>query len=193
MRSPAAKGSICVAVLVTVVHFCATSEARAQATAFVGGAATVPVSDFGDEKKNRPGWMGFGGVLFAAGEGGLAVGGEGFYGSNNHQNPGDKTDLYGGLALIAYSSQDPNALAATLFGGAGILVNSFKSASAPDLDAWQSAFAASVGLGVDFPLGGVGLSLAAKYIQDFGKTDTTKLLAIRAVVMIPLGGRGGAR
>ena len=61
---------------------------------FLGGGATLPMGDYKDFAKT--GWIATAGVGFDVGSRGLWVEGQGYYGSNKHDDgSGDKTDLLG--------------------------------------------------------------------------------------------------
>ena len=82
---------------------------------FVGGGGTIPVQDFSDFDGDGAGvdganfgWQGTAGAQVAVGESGLTVGPRVYYGSNSHETDGDKTNLYGGTALVNYGFGDPD-------------------------------------------------------------------------------------
>ncbi|MDX1494339.1 MAG: hypothetical protein R3253_09785 [Longimicrobiales bacterium] len=159
---------------------------------FIGGGASVPTgdfSDFGDGDGANAGWMGFGGVLFPIGEAGLSAGVEGFFGSNSHDTDGDKTDLYGGMALLGYSfGAEGAAVSPLVFGGLGFLTHSYKSESFPSAEGSESGLALGFGAGLGFPLGGVGGMLAASYNMGLGDVDATTFIGISAAIQIAMGG-----
>ena len=69
-----------------------------------GDTATIPVGDFSDFPEvgtdgANTGRQGTAGAQFAVGEAGLSVGPRVYYGSNNHDTTGDKTNLYGGYGF----------------------------------------------------------------------------------------------
>lgn len=167
------------------------ATAQAQAV-FVGGGATVPTgdfSDFGGGDGANTGWMGFGGVLFPVGDAGLSAGAEAFYGSNSHDTDGDKTNLYGGLALLAYSFGAPGAAVSPMvFGGLGFMTHSYKSESFPAAEGSESGLAMGFGAGLGFPLGGVGGMVAASYNMGLGNIDATTFIGISAGIQIAVGG-----
>jgi hypothetical protein len=167
-------------------------DASAQVSAFVGGGVTIPMGDFadfngdaaGDEGANT-GWQAAAGVLFAVGESGLSVGGRGFYGSNNHDTEGDKTNLYGatGLATFAFGS---GTISPFIYGELGFLTHSYKSDTFEDES--SSGLALGGGAGLTFPLGGLAGHVVAGYMMGSGDVDGTDLVGISAGVNIPFGG-----
>ncbi len=176
--------------LTAVVALLSASGAAAQTTVFVGGAATIPVGGYAEVA--RTGWMAFGRALFGVGDARLSLGAEGFVGSNRHDITGEKSNLYGGTALVGLSIHDSDAVGVSVFGGVGGMIHSRKSESFPGLDTSKAGLTASVGAGLEVPLGPVGGFLAGTYTQGLGAVDTaafpTRFLAISGGVTIPLGG-----
>jgi hypothetical protein len=143
------------------------APASAQVFGFLGAGATIPTSDYGDYANT--GWMGAAGVGFPIGDAGLAVGAEGFYGQNNHDYDGDKTNPYGALGFVQYSFGDQARLHPYLLGGAGILVHKYSSDNFNGDS--ESQFAYSFGAGLAYPLGATtGLYGEGRY---WGSEDTT--------------------
>ena len=159
---------------------------------FLGAAATIPTqdfADFGDGDGAKTGFMGFGGVLFPVGTGAVSVGAEGFFGSNSHETEGNKTNLYGALALVALTLGDEfTSIRPAFFGGLGYMTASFKSESFPGLEGSESGLAGGAGLAVGFPLGGIGGSIAGSYNFGLGDLDEITFIGISALVQIPVGG-----
>jgi hypothetical protein len=157
---------------------------------FLGAAATIPTqdfADFGDGDGAKTGFMGFGGVLFPVGTGAVSVGAEGFFGSNSHETEGDKTNLYGALALVALTLGDEfTSIRPSFFGGLGYMTHSYKSETFAEGS--ESGLAGGAGLAVGFPLGGIGGSIAGSYNFGLGDLDGTTFIAISALVQIPVGG-----
>jgi len=171
--------------LVAALTLTLSGDLSAQASVFLGGGLTIPTGEYSDYAKT--GWNGFGGVLFAVGEAGLAVGAEGFFGSNSHDYEGDKTNLYGGMGLVSYSIDTGSSAAPFVFGGVGYMTHSYKSDDFPDDEGSASGLAAGFGGGVSFPLGGVNGILAGSFVSGFGDIDGTHLVGINAAVQIPFG------
>ena len=145
----------------------APATAGAQAFGFLGAGVTFPTGDYGDYANT--GWLGAGGVGFPIGDAGLAVGAEAFYGQNNHDYDGDKTNPYGVLGFVQYSFGDPAKLHPYVLGGAGLLVHKYSS-DVGNGDS-ESQFAYSFGAGVAYPLGATtGLYGEGRY---WGSDDTT--------------------
>lgn len=164
--------------------------AHAQAV-FLGASAIVPTgdfSDFGAGDGANTGWMGFGGVLFPVGEAGLSAGVEGFFGSNSHDTDGDKTNLYGAMALLGYAFGAPTEVSPMVFGGLGYLTHSYKSEDFPSAEGSESGLALGFGAGLGFPLGSVGGWAAASYNMGLGDVDGTTFLAISLGIQIAVGG-----
>ena len=114
-----------------------------------GGGATIPVSDFSDfpgvgTDGANTGWQGTLVAQFAVGEAGLFCRPRVYYGSNNHDTTGDKTNLYGGTALVNYAFGDPEVVNPFLWDEFGFMAHSFKSDLLPltegrDTAAWWLA------------------------------------------------------
>ena len=158
----------------------------AQAAAFVSGGVTFPTGEYADYAS--AGWMAQGGVLFPVGAPGLGVGALGFYGSNNHDIDGDKTNLYGGLAVAAYTIGDPAATSPYVGAGVGLMTHSYKSESAPSFEGSESGLAAGAVAGVNVPLGGVMGFVEAMFLTGFGDVDGTHVFGANVGVQFPLGG-----
>ena len=162
------------------------SSAQGQGSVFFGGGATFPVSDFGELAKT--GWQGWGGVLVPVSDAGISLGFEGFYGKNNHETDGNKTALWGGLALVGMEFGDPEALQPTVFGGLGFMRRSFSSEATPILDNGASSFAWGGGAGVGFPLGGVRGFAGGSYTSGTGDVNFgVRFVTLGVSVMIPIG------
>lgn len=175
----------CIPVVVALFAWTAPLDVSAQGI-FVGGGVTVPTSDFGDFANT--GWMGFAGVLTPVGDQGFSVGAEGFFGSNGHEIEGDKTNLYGGMALASLSFGGETAPATPfVFGGLGFMTHSYKSESTPQFEDSATGMTLGGGGGVTFPLGGAQGILAGTYIQGFGDIDETSLFGISAGVQFLFG------
>ncbi|MDX1395786.1 MAG: hypothetical protein R3195_15495 [Gemmatimonadota bacterium] len=156
---------------------------------YFGAGATFPTGDFGDYADT--GWMGVAGVTFDIGTGGLWVGGEGFYGQNNHsddlaptptEEAGAKTNPYGAMGIVGYGTGDGESLGFYFFGGAGLLVHKYSSDVSDSVS--DSNFGYQAGAGVSFPLGG-SLDLWGEG-RFMGASDTT-FFGLLAGLSIGLG------
>lgn len=127
--------------------------AQAQTTLYIAGGGSFPTGDFGDYAKT--GWMGAAGAIFGIGDSGFGVGGEVFYGQNNHEFEGvdldSKTNPYGVMAIVDYTFGTDGGIRPYVFGGAGLMVHRF-SGDGIDSDS-ESGFGYQFGAGVAFPVG----------------------------------------
>jgi len=148
------KRSVLLLAVIALVGFAVPSHAQAQTTLYVSGGAAIPTGDFGTYANT--GWMAAAGVLFGIGESGLGVGGELFYGQNNHKSESsffdnEKTTPYGAMAIVDYSFSTGGGIEPYVFGGAGVLIHKF---SADNIESESnSAFGYQFGAGVAFPIG----------------------------------------
>ncbi len=149
-----------------LVGFAMPSGANAQAVIYVSGGGSFPTGDFGDFAKT--GWMAAAGVLFDVGAEGVGVGVEGFYGQNNHETEGDKTNPYGAMAIIDYVFDTGSNAVPYVFGGAGLLVHRYSS-DVFDTES-DSQFGYQFGGGIGF---GVSENVTA-YVEGryMGSSDT---------------------
>ena len=189
------KRLFCLALATTFLALSAPADSSAQTSIFVGGGATIPVSDFSDfdgagagTDGANTGWQGTVGALFAVGEAGLAVGPRVYYGSNSHETTGDKTNLFGGTAVALYGFGDPEALNPYVFGEFGVMSHAFKSDAAPATDATSTAAVWGGGVGVGFPLGGVTGFVSAGYTAGLGDNSGTTYFALFAGATFAVGG-----
>lgn len=182
------------ALATAVVALSAASDASAQAAISVAGTATIPTGDysdfvFGAGDGANTGWQGTVVALFGVGDGGLSVGPRVYYGSNNHDTDGDKTNLFGGTAVASYSLGDPAALNPFLFGEFGVMSNSFKSESVPaSADTKSTAVVWSGGAGLGFPIGGVNGFVAAAYTAGLSDNSAITYVGVYAGVTFAVGG-----
>lgn len=167
----------------------APHHASAQIAIQVGGAATFPLGDGVDDYGSyaKTGWMAAAGVNVPIGEAGLGVGAAGFFGSNNHETDGEKTNLYGILGTVGYTISTGAPIMPYVYGGLGFMTHAFKSDTLGDDSA--SALAWGGGAGIGFPLGGIGGSIEGFYLAGTGDDlSGTKLFGVGAGISIPLGG-----
>lgn len=164
---------------------CTPYGADAQSV-FVAAGATIPTGDYGDYAKT--GWGASVGALLPVGTAGVALGARGFYGSNNHDVDGEKTNLFGGMAMVNYSFQTGTQLTPFVSGQFGFMSHQFKTDDPNLEEGTESGAAFALGGGLGFPLGGVQGFVAAAYQQGLGDIDTTKFIGVVAGVSIPLGG-----
>ncbi|NNL30949.1 MAG: hypothetical protein HKO77_08000, partial [Gemmatimonadetes bacterium] len=106
----------------------------------------------------------------------------------SHDTDGDKTNLYGGMALLGYSFGSPAEVSPMVFGGLGFLTHSYKSDTFPAAEGSESGLALGLGAGLGFPLGSVGGMVAASYNMGFGDVDGTTFVGISAAIQIAVGG-----
>jgi opacity protein-like surface antigen len=157
----------------------------AQSSVWLGGGPTFPMSDYGDYAKT--GWMasaGFGLGLGSTGKLGLQF--EGLYGSNSHEDEGDKTTLYGGMVNLAYQLGNTAKLHPYVFGGGGLLVHKYGSDTSPADGESDSKFTYQIGGGLDIPMKSFGLWVDIRYlarVEDY----STALIPIMFGIYIPLG------
>jgi len=140
--------------------------AQAQTTLYIAGGATFPTGDFGEYANT--GWMAAGGAIFGLGDSGFGVGGEIFYGQNNHGSDevdlDSKTSPYGIMAIADYAFGSEGSIRPYVFGGLGVLVHRF-SAEGFEAES-ESQFGYQAGAGLGFP---IGLFIEGRYM---GSSDT---------------------
>jgi len=180
-------------LVVFAVALMLLSPARsfAQASVFVGGAATFPVgniSSTGGFVGADTGWQGTVGAQFAIGASGLTIGPRVYYGSNKHSLAGDRSNLLGGAALLNYGFGDPQSVNPFLWGEVGVLSHAFKSDSDPSTDATSTAGAMAGGAGIGLPLGGVSAFVAAGYNSHLGGDIDTTYFGVYAGLNFSVGG-----
>ena len=163
-------------------------------SAFVGGGITIPngdYSDFGDGDGAKTGYMAMGGVSFPIGEGNLSVFGEGFYGMNDHEHEGDKTNLYGAMGGLLLGLAEEGEPGPYVFGQVGFMVHDYKSDDSPSEEGSETGLGFGGGAGYSVPLGSLTGWAEGRYM--FGKFDdgNTTYFGILAGLSFPLGGDGG--
>lgn len=146
--------------------------AQSQTTLYIAGGASFPTGDFGEYADT--GWMGAVGAIFGLGDSGFGVGGEFFYGQNNHSvedfDLNSKTSPYGAMAIVDYAFGEPGTVRPYVFGGLGVLVHRF-SADGFDSES-ESQFGYQFGAGVGLPM---GLFFEGRYM---GSEDTNYFAAL---------------
>jgi len=185
------KRLFCLALATTFLALSAPADSSAQTSVFIGGGATIPVSDFSDFGGGdgaNTGWQGTAGAQFVIGEAGLTAGPRVFYGSNNHDTTGDKTNLYGATALVNYNFGDPEEVSPFVWGEFGLMSHAFKSESFPAFEDTSTTAMWSGGAGVGFPLGGTNGFVAAGYTAGLGDNSGTTLFGVYAGVNVAVGG-----
>jgi hypothetical protein len=185
------KCALWAAALFAVPGFTIPGHASAQSV-FLGGGGTFPTgdySDFGDGDGAKTGFMAFGGIDFPVNENGLSVFGEGYFGVNNHDYEGDKTNLYGAMAggLFDFNADGPGPY---VFGQVGLMVHSYKSDNFPEDEDSETGLGFGVGAGYGFPLGSMSGFVEGRYLQGNFDDGNTTFFAVFAGVSIPLGGEG---
>ena len=167
------------------------AHSSAQTSIFVGGAATFPVGSLtssGPFVGANTGWQGTVGAQFAIGESGLTLGPRVYYGSNKYETGGDKSNLFGGTALLNYGFGDPLSVNPFLWGEVGVLSYAFKSDSDPSAEATSTAGTVAGGAGIGFPLGGVSGFVAAGYNSHLGGDVETTFFGVFAGLSFAVGG-----
>jgi len=177
-----------------ILALSAPADASAQGAVFIAAGGTLPTADFKDFGAGdgaNVGWMASAGVQVPVGSAGLSVGARGFYGSNNHDADGDKTNLYGGSGLATFQFGEADAVSPFVYGEFGYQAHAFKSDSAPSFDDTEWNPFVGGGAGIGFPAGGVRVFAVAGYSQGFGSEGgQTTYLSGSAGVNIPFGGNG---
>ncbi len=178
------KRLFCAALATAFFALSTPVDSSAQGDMFLGGGATIPVSDYGEIAKT--GWQAWWGFLVPVSDGGISWGIEGFYGKNSHETDGDKTTVLGGLALVGWEGGDPEGLQPTVFGGVGVMNRKFTTLSVTGPG--STSFAWSGGAGVGFPLGGVKGFAGGTYTSGTGDDNSgTRFVALGVSVIIPIG------
>jgi hypothetical protein len=140
-----------------------TSASSAQL--FIGGGPTFPNGDYGEYAKT--GWLATVGIGFDLGTKGLWLAPEFLYGSNSHSDiDGDKTNLYGGDAVLGYTFRRDKSVRPYIFGLGGYLVHQYSPADGEGDS--EGAFAYGFGGGLAFKLGGISLWSEARYMSRDG-------------------------
>jgi hypothetical protein len=168
----------------------APANTSAQASVFIGGAATFPVGSLTSEggfAGANTGWQGTIGAQFAVGQSGLTLGPRVYYGSNQHSREGNKSDLLGGAALLNYGFRDPMTLNPFLWAEVGVLSHAFTSASDPNTEATSTSGVVAGGVGLGIPLGGIGAFVAAGYNSGLGGDFDTNFFGLYVGLSIGLG------
>ncbi len=177
--------------LIAALSFGAPSKGAAQ-SAFLGGGVTFPTgdySDFGDGDGAKTGFLAIGGLTFPIADGGISILGEGFFGSNDHEYEGDKTNVYGAMGGLLFDASDEGEAGVYAFGQAGFLVHDYKSDSFEEGS--ETGFAFGGGAGYGFPIGGLSGWVEGRYMQGLFDDGNTTFFGIIAGISFPLGGGEG--
>jgi hypothetical protein len=162
--------------------------AQGQLGFVLGAGATFPVGDYGEYAKT--GWMVNGGVWAPIGEARSAgVLGEIFYGSNSHDDEGDKTNLYGGFGGATYRLGDPSRPGVFVIGKVGAMAHSYKSDEFPDLEETDWKFAYGLGAGFAIPRGTWVPWITVQYVSTAGGDYTTAFVPVSVGFTYVPGGR----
>jgi len=178
--------------LLAVLSFTLPTQVSAQ-SAFLGGGITFPTgdySDFGDNDGANTGYMAIGGLTFPIGEGNFSLLGEGFFGMNDHEYEGDKTNLYGATGGVLFDSAEEGEAGVYAFGQAGLMVHDYKSDDFSEFEESETGFAFGGGIGYGFPLGSLSAWVEGRYMQGLFDDGNTTLAGIMAGLSFPLGGDG---
>lgn len=159
--------------------------ASAQANIFVSAGAALPIGDYGDYAGT--GWMAQAGVGFPVASS-VSAGVGGFYGVNNHDTDGDKTNLYGALAYALFTMGEDGSVQPYVFGGPGFMTHSYKSESFPSAEGSESALAAAAGAGVNIPFGSLEGFVEGMVLAGFSDLDETRVIVLSGGLSFPLGG-----
>ena len=158
---------------------------------YVGAGFTVPTGkfkDFGDGDGAKNGVMGVAGVTYPINEDGLSLFGEGYFGVNNHEFTGDKTNLYGAMGGVEIDFSPEGEPGLYAFGGAGLMVHSYKSDDFPEYEDSNTGLGLVGGAGYSLPVGPATGWAEGRYM--FGKFDggNTTFFGIFAGLAFPIGG-----
>ena len=169
--------------------FTLPSQASAQ-SAWIGGGILLPTADYGEYAKVGP--MGVAGVALPIGGQKWSLFGEGYWGTNNHDDhEGDKTTLYGGHGGVTLDLAEEDEAGLYFFGQFGFMIHDFASDDYPEEDGSETGIAFGGGAGYGFPLGSLNGWLEGRYMQGQFDEENTALFGIMAGVSFPLGGNGG--
>jgi len=160
----------------------AASNPLAAQWVWLGGGATVPLSDFADY--GETGLMLAGGFAHSIGESGLNIGVEGSYGQNNHKDiERDGTNPIALMGRVGYDFSGPNANASLYtFAGLGILWHKFTLGESAD-----SGLGLQAGAGYYFPLGSLSGWVEGRFVHAGIEGEHTTFVGALAGISIPLG------
>ena len=155
---------------------------------FLGGGATIPVSDYKDFAKT--GWIATGGVGFDIGSRGLWVELQGYYGSNKHEGTsGDKTDLLSGMGALGYTFSPEAKVTPWVMAGVGFLSHKFKPGSGGSSS--STSFAYEAGAGLAFMASSrLHIWTGGQFTSGTGDNSGTKFISLLLGVSIGIGGGG---
>ncbi len=166
----------------------AASTANAQYV-FLGGGASLPMSDFKEFAKM--GWIAQGGVGVDVGDKGLWVEAEAWYGSNKHKAPddADKTNLLAVMGGVGYSFTPDKKLSPYVVGSAGMLQHKYVPGTGTSESEWNFAWAAGAGFG--YKLSPKATFWVEGRFMDGGGEGSNFFIPITAGVTINFGKSGG--
>lgn len=177
----------------TLVALFGTAIPAVAQSIYVGVGPTFPTGDFGEYAGT--GFMLAGGVEFEVASQ-LSIYGEGFWGQNDHDTDGDKTNPSGFMGGLLYGfGGDDAPLTPYVFGGVGLMTHAYSSDTFEDSS--DSAFGFQGGAGVGFDLGGLDAFAEGRYMSasfDFevspGETasETTAFVGIVLGLSFDVGG-----
>jgi hypothetical protein len=127
---------------------------------YVGAGPSFPTGDYSDYAKT--GFLVVGGVTYEIASQ-VSVYGEGFWGQNDHDEEGDKTNPVGVMAGLMYAFPVTGSpVMPYVFGGAGVMWHRYSSDTFGDSS--DSAFGYEGGAGVVVEVGGLALFGEGRYM-----------------------------
>ncbi len=178
---------LAICAVVGLLGLAATSNPLSAQFVFLGGGATLPVSDFGDNAGT--GFTIEGGFGHPVGDTDLSVFAEGFFGRNTHSDvEGEKTSPHGLMAGMIYSFPRADSDSTFyVFGQLGILWILFSS------DVFEESTNSGLGLGAGagyaFPLGSLLTGFVHGRVTHASISDeNTSFVGVVSGISIPLGG-----
>lgn len=172
-----------IACLALSVLFISAVPAAAQSI-FFGVGPSFPSGDYGDYAKT--GFMIAGGVTYELVPQ-LSVYGEGFWGQNDHETEGDKTNPSGIMGGLIYGFMGQDAMVSPyVFGGAGLMTHAYASDTFENSS--DSAFGFQGGAGVGFGLGGLEAFAEGRYMSASFDSETTAFVGVLLGLTFNFGG-----
>ena len=128
--------------------------------------------------------MATGGIGANVGNKGLWIEGEGYFGKNTYDTPGDKVTIIGGIGALGYSFTPDKKASPYVSAGAGFLSGRFRSTSTPADNSNSTKFAYTGALGVLANLSSkVHFFLEGRFLA----TKDNKMIPILTGLSIDLG------